>query len=88
MQHRCSALDADIERVASSQNISISIWSDTDTKRLSVDPAQPVHEAIAEAFGVNKTYIQRIVFGDIDVVEGESFVDHGVEVGYSLWRSL
>jgi len=36
--------------------------------------------AIAEAFGCEKWQIvQRVMFGDIDVLEGESFEDHGIE---------
>jgi len=57
-------------------------YPDTDdtneTKQLTVDPAQLVHEAIAEAFGKGKR--QHVCFGDADVLENDSFVDHGIEV--------
>jgi len=77
------ALDADLERLASSNDddmISITVRSDTDTKRICVAPAQPVHEAIAEEFGVAQQQVHRVFFGETDVLEGESFEDHGVEV--------
>ena len=50
-----------------------------EDKRLTVDPAQRVHKAIAAAFGT-KRHPQRVLFGDNDVLEGESFEDHGIEV--------
>ena len=64
--------------------IEVTVQSDSDAgaKRLTVDPAQSVHEAIAEAFGCkSQQQVQRVLFGDTDVLEGESFEDHGVEVG-------
>ena len=85
------ALNADLERVASSKDgdmISITVYSDMEANRLTVDPAQSVHEAIAEAFGCqSQQQVQRVLFGDTDVLEGESFEDHGVEVG-GVTRSL
>jgi hypothetical protein len=78
-------LDADFDRVASSKvgdMISITVDSDMEAKRLTVDPAQSVHETIAAAFGCqSQQQVQRVLFGDTDVLEGESFEDHGVEVG-------
>jgi len=73
------ALDANLDRVASSKDvdmISITVFSDTEAKRLTVDPTRPVHEAIAMC--------SVCCFGDTDVLEGESFEDHGVEVGVTL----
>ena len=36
------------------------------------------HSAIAEAFGCqSQLQVQRVLLGDIDVLEGESFVDRG-----------
>jgi len=80
-----TALDADLDRVASSKDgnmINITVYSDAGTKRLTVDPARPVYEAIAEVFGCDlQQQVQCGLFGDMDVLEGESFEDHGVEVG-------
>ena len=66
--------------------ISIIVCSDEEQdKRLTVHPAQPVHAAIVEGFGCErKQQVQRVLFGDTDVLEGESFEDHGIEV----WRYL
>jgi hypothetical protein len=63
--------------------ISVKVRSDGDeAKLLTVDPAQSVHEAIAAAFGCeSQQQVQRVLFGDTDVLKGESFEDHGVEVG-------
>jgi hypothetical protein len=64
-----------------SVNVSSSDTDDED-KRITVDLAQCVHVTIAEAFRWEKWQIvQRVMFGDIDVLEGESFEDHGIEVG-------
>jgi len=54
--------------------ISVLVCSDNgeEDKRLTVDPAQRVHKAIAAAFGT-KRHPQRVLFGDNDVLEGESF---------------
>ena len=62
--------------------ISVKVRSDGDeAKLLTVDPAQSVHEAIAAAFGCeSQQHVQRVLFGDTDVLEGESFEDHGVGV--------
>ena len=62
--------------------ISITVCFDEEQdKRLAVDPAQPVHAAIAEGFGCERQHqVQRVLFGDTDVLEGESFEDHGIEV--------
>jgi hypothetical protein len=61
-----------------SVNVSSSDTDDED-KRLTVDLTQCVHVAIAEAFGCEKWQIvQRVMFGDIDVLEGETFEDHGL----------
>jgi hypothetical protein len=46
----------------------------SEDRRLTVDPAAGC--TMAEAFGC-----ERVLFGDTDVLEGESFEDHGVEVG-------
>jgi hypothetical protein len=64
-----------------SVNMSSSDTDDED-KRLTVNPTKCVHEAIAEAFGCENSkwrIVQRVLFGDIDVLEGESFEDHGIE---------
>ena len=68
--------------MASSQDgeISITVSDTEEVKRLTVDPAQRVHEVIAEAFGCQSQQVQRVLFGDMDVLEGESFEDHGIEV--------
>jgi hypothetical protein len=45
-----TALDADLDRVVSSKDedmISITCHSDTEAKRLTIDPARPAYEAIA-----------------------------------------
>ena len=40
-----------------------------------------IHEAIAEAFGCERQeQVQRVLFGDMDVLKGESCEDHGIEV--------
>jgi hypothetical protein len=89
---RSFQLDADLALVASFHNmavIEVTVQSDSDAgaKRLTVDPAQSVHEAIAEAFGCkSQQQVQRVLFGDTDVLEGESFEDHGVEVGVTHSR--
>ena len=77
----------DIERVAAAMPaqamIEVTVQSDSDAgaKRLTVDQSQSVHEAIAEAFGCkSQQQVQRVLFGDSDVLKGESFEDHGVEV--------
>jgi len=62
--------------------IQVTVQSDEETKRLTVDPPRPVHEAIAEAFGTSARQV--LLFGDMDVLEGESFDDHGIEVGGAL----
>jgi len=41
---------------------------------------QLVHEVIAEAFECHRQTVQRVLFGDTDVLEGESWEDHGIEV--------
>jgi hypothetical protein len=47
---------------------------DAGAKRLTVDSAQSVHEAIAEAFECqSQQQVQRVMFGDTNVLEGESF---------------
>jgi len=74
-----------MERLASSKDgdlISITVFSDTDEhKRLTVATGRCVHEVIAEAFGYERQQeVQRVLFGDTDVLEGESFEDHGIEV--------
>ena len=64
--------------------IEVNVLSDGDAggKRLTVDPGQAIHEAIAEAFGCERQeQVQRVLFGDIDVLKGESFEEHGIEVG-------
>ena len=64
--------------------IEVTVQSDSDAeaKRLTVDLAQSVHEAIAEVFGCkSQKQVQRVLFGDVDVLEGESFEDHDAEVG-------
>ena len=93
LQAITAKLDGDIDRVAAAMPaqamIEVTVQSDNDAeaKRLTVDPAQSVHEAIAEAFGCkSQKSVQRVLFGDIDVLEGESFEDHGVEV--SVTHSL
>ena len=70
-------------RRISVNNVSSSDTDDED-KRLTVDLTQCVHVAIAEAFGCEKWQIvQRVMFGDIDVLEGETFEDHGIEVAFA-----
>ena len=52
------------------------------TKRITVDPGQAVHVAVTEAFGCQRRQqVQRVLFGDMDVLDGERFEDHGIEVG-------
>ena len=66
------------------KTIEINLQSDSDAgdKRLTVDPGQAVHEAIAEAFGCERQeQVKQVLFGDVDVLKGESFEDHGIEVG-------
>ena len=94
LQAITAKLDGNIERVAAAMPaqamIEVTVQSDSDAgaKRLTVDQAQSVHEAIAEAFGCkSQQQVQRVLFGDTDVLEGESFEDHGVEVG-GVTRSL
>ena len=54
---------------------------DGEDRRLTVDPGQPIHVAIAEAFGCElQKQAHRVLFGDTDVFEGESFEDYGIEV--------
>ena len=76
-----SSMNADQENESM---IYITVCSDTDeTKRLTVNRAQCVHRAVAVAFGCERQeQVQRVLFGDdTDVFEGESFEDHGIEVG-------
>lgn len=87
LQAITAKLDGDIDRVAAAMPaqamIEVTVQSDNDAeaKRLTVDLARGVHEAIAEAFGCkSQQQVQRVLFGDTDVLEGESFEDHGVEV--------
>jgi len=63
--------------------IMVIIFSNMDvTKRIIVDPGQAVHVAVAEAFGCERQdQVQRVLMGDMDVLEGESFEDYGIEVG-------
>ena len=71
--------------------ISVSVNSnmDDEAKRFTVDPAQCVHEAIAEAFGCERQQqVQRVLLGDMDVCEGESFEDHGMRLVRTLPRCL
>ena len=66
------------------KTIEVNVQSDGDAggKRLTVDPGQAVHEAIAEAFGCERPeQVKRVLFGDMDVLKGESFEEHGIEVG-------
>ena len=63
--------------------IGISLFPPTMTRTsgLTVAPGRCVHEVIAEAFGYERQQeVQRVLFGDTDVLEGESFEDHGIEV--------
>jgi hypothetical protein len=80
-----NALDADIDRAASIVNgdmISVTVTDHDEKKRLTVDPGQAIHDAIAEAFGCERQeQVQRVLFGDMNVLEGESFEQHGIEVG-------
>jgi len=49
---------------------------------------QCVQKEIASAFGCkSQQQVQRVLFGGTDVLEGESFEDHGVDVG-GVTRSL
>jgi DNA polymerase I-like protein with 3'-5' exonuclease and polymerase domains len=87
LQAVTAKLDGDIERVAAAMPaqamIEVTVQSDSDAgaKQLTVDSAQSVHEAISEAFGCkSQQQVQRVLFGDTDVLKGESFEDHGVEV--------
>ena len=86
-----NALDADLDRVASSKvgdMISITVYSDMEAKRLTVDPAQCVHEVIAAAFGCERRQqVQQVLFGDTDMLKGESFEDHGIEVSMSVLQT-
>ena len=79
-----NALDADIDRAASivdGDMICVTVTDHDEEKRLTVDPGQAVHDAIAEAFGCERQeQVQRVLFGDMDVLNGESFEDHGIEV--------
>ena len=80
-----NALDADIDRAASivdGDMICVTVTDHDEEKRLTVDPGQAVHDAIAEAFGCERQeQVQRVLFGDMDVLKGESFEDYGIEVG-------
>jgi len=68
--------------------ISITVNSDMEAKRLTVDPAQCVHEVIAAAFGCERRQqVQQVLFGDTDMLTGESFEDHGIEVSMSVSRT-
>ena len=61
--------------------ISVTVTDHDEEKRFTVDPGQAIHEAIAEAFGCERQeQVQRVLFGDMDVLKGESFEDHGIEV--------
>jgi hypothetical protein len=47
--------------------ITVNVWCDNEEeKRLTVDSARAVHEAIAEAFGCERQQVQRVLFGDAD----------------------
>jgi len=61
--------------------INVTVYSDTEeAKRLTVCPGQSVHLAIAEAFACESQQVHRVLFGDTDVNDGESFEDYGIEV--------
>ena len=62
---------------------------DGEDRRLTVDPGQPIHVAIAEAFGCElQKQAHRVLFGDTDVFEGESFEDYGIEVSGRTRRTV
>ena len=56
----------------------VSFGDATGETRLTVDPEQCVAEA--EAFECKAAAVQRVLFGDADVLKDESFEDHGIEV--------
>jgi len=77
-RHCCRSSARNLDRVASSETddvmISITVRCHTEGKWLTVDPAQGVHEVIAESFGCQtQKEVQRVLSGDTDVLEGESF---------------
>ena len=87
-----NALDADIDRAASivdGDMICVTVINHDEEKRLTVDPGQAVHDAIAEAFGCERQeQVQRVLFGDMDVLKGESFEQHGIEVAVTRCPAL
>ena len=87
-----NALDADVDRAASivdGDMICVTVTDHDEEKRLTVDPGQAVHDAIAEAFGCERQeQVQRVLFGDMDVLEGESFEQHGIEVAVTRCPAL
>jgi hypothetical protein len=59
--------------------INITVTNHDEEKRLTADPGQAVHNAIAEAFGCERQeQVQWVLFGDMDVLGGESFEDSAV----------
>jgi len=69
--------------------ISITVTDHDEEKRLTVDPGQAIHDTIADAFGCERReQVQRVLFGDMDVLEGESFEKHGIEVGVTHCSAL
>jgi len=63
--------------------IGITVMCNADMEeaiQLTVDPAQRVHEVVAEAFQCESELIQQVLLGEMDVLDGESFEDHGIEV--------
>jgi len=83
-----NALDADLDMAASIFNdnmIGVTVINHDEEKRLTADPGQAVHNAIAEAFGCERQdQVQRVLFGDMDVLGGESFDEHGIEVAVTV----
>jgi len=60
--------------------IDVTVYANNETLRLTVEPVQLVHAAIAEAFGCSDGQVERVLFGEADVLDDQSFEDHGIEV--------
>ena len=85
-----SALERDLERVASDMSESVLIGvtvrsnnGDDAIRQLSVRPSQNIHDSIVEAFSCKPAQVQAVEFGGEVVEEGATYEDYGVEVGQS-----
>jgi len=64
--------------MSDTETFSVTVKSVFGRKELIVQGTQEIHAAIRKAFGwLNRT--MNVDFGGMDVAEGETFSDHGIE---------